>query len=148
MVAFKYDVQCYQTPPFWQSPQLKIKEHLQQLFSLPDSDPETAEMVEVEEVEGALDSDNIPGSSGISSDNESDDEAHEAAIDKFESNFKEAVGVFCAQHQKGNKRFLKSFMDSHQKIEVLVEELRSLKQQRTMPRTWYHYKHPSTMYYK
>ena len=68
------------------------------------------ERLEIEGIEGDVDSDNIPSTSSISSDNDSDDEAHEeAAVEKSESDLKEAVQIFHDQRQKRQQEICEVF---------------------------------------
>jgi hypothetical protein len=77
---------------------------------------------------------------------ESDDD--EIAI--FVSKVAKYAETIMDQRAKGNRKFLKKAMEntSSKSVQMLAEDISSLQQQQTMPRTWGSRKHPASMYYK
>jgi hypothetical protein len=52
------------------------------------------------------------------------------------------------QAAKGNDKFVERFIASNQANCTLLEEVKSLRNKRTMARTWDRHGHPATMYFK
>ncbi|KAK9237919.1 hypothetical protein V1525DRAFT_432242 [Lipomyces kononenkoae] len=75
-------------------------------------------------------------------------EDKENDFNDFASDMHFAMDLFQEQRGKGNDKFAEKFMAANASIRTLVQEVRTLQNQRTMPRTWAPWKHPATMYYK
>jgi hypothetical protein len=76
---------------------------------------------------------------------EDDDDVED--IEGFASDMQSATDIFREQQDDGNEKFVRKFMAAHASIRTLVQEVKTLQNKRTMPRTWDAWKHPATMYY-
>jgi hypothetical protein len=77
------------------------------------------------------------------------DDDLEEEFDDFESDLQRAVEIFREQRAKGNKKFLKNFIETPGgSTQKLVREVRTLENQQTMPQTWGSWKYQATMYYQ
>ena len=72
----------------------------------------------------------------------------EADFDAYLSDMQSAMEIFQDQRAKGNTKFMEKVMAANSSHRTLVQEIKTLRNQRTMPRTWAAWKHPATMYYK
>jgi hypothetical protein len=91
--------------------------------------------------------------SGIESDldednHDSEGDALDDRVQKFETVMHQAMALFQEQKAKGNVQFVEKFMAANHANLVLLEEIQRLKNRRTMPQTWGKRQHPATMYYK
>jgi hypothetical protein len=68
-------------------------------------------------------------------------------FDGFNSDMQLAMEIFQEQREKGNDKFAERFMVANASNRTLVQEVRTLQNQRTLPRTWAPWRHPATMYY-
>ena len=68
-------------------------------------------------------------------------------VDGFASDMQLAMDIFREQRAAGNDRFVRKFMAANVSNQMLVQEVKTLQNQRTMRRTWTALKHPATMYY-
>ena len=68
-------------------------------------------------------------------------------FDGFTADMQLAMDLFQEQRAKGNDKFAERFMAANVSNRTLVQEVKTLQNQRTMPRTWASWKHPATMYY-
>ncbi|KAK9491550.1 hypothetical protein V1508DRAFT_463108 [Lipomyces doorenjongii] len=75
-------------------------------------------------------------------------EDEENDFDGFTSDMQFAMNLF---QNNERREMISSWRSSclrmHQKNRTLVQEVKTLQNQRTMPRTWAPWKHPATMYY-
>ena len=69
-------------------------------------------------------------------------------VDGFVSDMQSAMDIFREQRAAGNDRFVRKFMAANASNQRLVQEVKTLQNQRTMRRTWNAWKHPATMYYR
>jgi hypothetical protein len=69
-------------------------------------------------------------------------------VDGFASGMQSAMDIFREQRAAGNDRFVRKFMAANASNQRLVQEVKTLQNQRTMRRTWIAWKHPATMYYR
>lgn len=76
---------------------------------------------------------------------EDDDDIED--IERFASDMQSAMDIFREQLADGNDKFVRKFMAANASNRTLVQEVKTLQNQRTMPRTWNAWKHPATMYY-
>lgn len=135
-------VQRNRVAPFWSVPQLRIHDRFLHLFPPIQNDP----------------SHQIP-SATISLPirqihdyplNESDSETEEGPETLgIEEQLMQLLAIVKEKHQEGNTRFLKSLAATHRlgKVGELVQEVKELRQQKTCPKTWRTYKHPSMIFY-
>ena len=71
----------------------------------------------------------------------------EEDFDRFAADVQSAMDMAREQRAKGNNKFVQRFIAAHALIRTLVQEVKLLRNQRTMRRTWTAWKHPATMYY-
>jgi hypothetical protein len=76
---------------------------------------------------------------------EDDDDLED--IEGFALDMQSAIDIFREQQADGNGKFVRKFMAANASNRTLVQEVKTLQNQRTMPRTWEAWKHPATMYY-
>ena len=75
------------------------------------------------------------------------EEDAEEDFDGFVADVQSAVDIVREQRAKGNSKFVEKCIATHASIRTLVQEVKLLRNQRTMRRTWAAWKHPATMYY-
>ena len=68
-------------------------------------------------------------------------------VDGFASDMQSAMDIFREQRDAGNDSFVRKFMAANASNQTLVQEVKTLQNQRTMRRTRTAWKHPATMYY-
>ena len=82
---------------------------------------------------------------------ESDDEEAvpmEIQWAEFKKKMQDVMLLADEQAAKGNDKFVEIFIASNQANCTLLEEVKSLRNKRTMARTWDRHRHPATMYLK
>jgi len=89
------------------------------------------------------DIDPTPDNNQLVVESDSDDDE----IASFISDAEKWIELIRDQKAKGNSRFLRKVMESSRGVRTLVQEISSIQQQRTMPRTWGSRKHPASMYF-
>jgi hypothetical protein len=89
------------------------------------------------------DIDPTPDNNQLVVESDSDDDE----IASFISDAEKWIELIRDQKAKGNRRFLRKVMESSRGVRTLVQEISSIQQQRTMPRTWGSRKHPASMYF-
>jgi hypothetical protein len=76
---------------------------------------------------------------------EDDDDIED--IEGFAADMQLVMDIFREQQAEGNDNFVRKFMATNASNRTLAQEMKTLQNQRTMPRTWAAWKHPATMYY-
>lgn len=169
-IRFFREVRRQRVPPFWTDRQLTLRPGYQPtegqiIFSSGDLDSDetannedfsgfgTDDDIDPEGInEDKLVSDSEEDADPVSNSNElvteSDDDDDEIA--SFVSKVEKYAEVIKDQRAKGNRKFLKKAMEntSSRSVQMLAEDILSLQQQQTMPRTWGSRKHPASMYFK
>jgi hypothetical protein len=81
-------------------------------------------------------------------DNEQEAVPMEIQVAEFRKMMQDAMALFEEQVAKGNEKFVERFIASNKMNYTLLEEVKNLRNKRSMPQTWGRYRHPSTMYLK
>ena len=145
-------VQRQTTCPFWKDERLILRPEFIPSVEL-QIDSDTQDLQEDDAREPALDS---SCESELDEDEESDDEGSddEEAVPmekqwaEFKKKMQDVMLLADEQAAKGNDKFVERFIASNQANCTLLEEVKSLRNKRTMARTWDRHGHPATMYFK
>ena len=139
-VDFFRTIQRRRNFPFWTH---------QQLVLLPQYRPSEAEnKIDDSDEDKADEADNDAASSIADQDQLVDlEEDVKEDFDGFAADVQSAIDMAREQRAKGNSKFVQKFITAYASIRTLVQEVKSLRNQRTMRRTWAAWKHPATMYY-
>jgi hypothetical protein len=126
--------------PFWTH---------QQLVLLPQYRPSEAEnKIDDSDEDKADEADNDAASSIADQDQLVDlEEDIEEDFDRIAADVQSAIDMAREQRAKGNGKFVQKFITAYVSIRTLVQEVKSLRNQRTMRQTWAAWKYPATMYY-
>ncbi|KAI1005386.1 hypothetical protein K3495_g2836 [Podosphaera aphanis] len=76
-----------------------------------------------------------------------DDESEAINLANTKAMMLEAIELCEQQNALGNTKFVRHFCMKNASNQTLVEEIRHINNQHTMPKTWGPYKHPSSMYH-
>ncbi|KAI1007157.1 hypothetical protein K3495_g1059 [Podosphaera aphanis] len=76
-----------------------------------------------------------------------DDESEAINFANIKAMMLEAIDICEQQNALGNTKFVRHFCMKNASNQTLVEEIRHINNQHTMPKTWGPYKHPSSMYH-
>ena len=142
-VEFFAQIRRKTTAPFWVHKQL-----------IPKS--EFGVWQQVVEVDGGDDWESDVGSEAMESEaaqlqaleSEAEDRQDDDASERIGQILLSAQKIHDDQKAKGNKRFLGEFAKTLNPLSKLIEEITSVQNQRSMPKTWAKYKEAATRYYK
>jgi hypothetical protein len=145
-VDFFRTIQRRRNYPFWTHQQLVLQPQYRPLET--DTEPDKTDDNSKDDKDDGDDADEDADFSTVDQDQLIDlEDDSEEDFDAFAADVQSAMDIVREQRAKGNSKFVQKFIAKHASIRTLVQEVKVLRNQRTMGRTWAAWKHPATMYY-
>lgn len=138
-------VRRQRTMPFWVDRQLVLRPEFQASFSnfSEDNGEVSAFEFDSDDTETVEDSEDAY----LIAEGDDDDESEAINFANTKAMMLEAIELCEQQNALGNTKFVRHFCMKNASNQTLVEEIRHINNQHTMPKTWGPYKHPSSMYH-
>ncbi|KAI0996044.1 hypothetical protein K3495_g12136 [Podosphaera aphanis] len=132
--------------PFWVDRQLLLRPEFQASFSnfSEDNGEISAFEFDSDETETVEDSEDAYI---IAEDDDEDDESEAINFANTKAIMLEAIEICEQQNALCNTKFVRHFCTKSASNQTLVEQIRHINNQHTMPKTWGPFKHPSSMYH-